>query len=323
MSGKSPTQAMTRAIDRARESLFPARMEKWLALGFIAFLAGLGEGGGGYGFNWPFSGKSGGPFGSGGGGKSATPEPDFTETWREGVGWIQDHLALVIALGGVVLVLGFGLGLVLTWLSSRGKLMFVESVIHDRYQVKEPWARLRAPAWAIFKFRVLLAVVSLLLVLTALGVGFAIAIEELRTGNFGSKSLLGALVCGGVALFTFTPLVLISALLEDFAIPVFYLRGGTLSEAWATVRRDVLAGNLGPLLVFYLLKVVLGVGTLILGMLAACLTCCVAALPYLSSVALLPAHVFFRSYSLYFLEELGVAVFPARPPPFEAFGYPR
>ena len=85
----------------------------------------------------------------------------------------------------------------------------------------------------------------------------------------------------------------------------------------------MLADNLGPLLLFYLLKVVMGVGFLILGMLTACLTCCLAALPYLSSVALLPAHVFFRSYSLYFLEELGVRVFPAPPPPFEAFSYPR
>jgi hypothetical protein len=313
---------MTRAIERARATLFPARMEKWLALGFIAFLAGLGEGGGGYGFNWPFNGKSSGPLGSGGGRKSATPEPDFAQTWREGMAWIQDHLALVIALGSGALVFGFGVGLVLTWLSSRGKLMFVESVIHDRYQVKEPWARLRAPAWSIFKFRVLLAALSLLLLLAALGAGFAVAFEEIRTGNFGSKSLVGALVSVGIALVTFAPFILISLLLEDFVIPVFYLRGGTLSDAWATVRREVLAGNLGPLAVFYVLKVVLGAGALIVGMLAACLTCCVAALPYLSSVALLPVLVFFRSYSLYFLEELGIAVFP-RPPAYEAFGYPR
>ena len=314
---------MTRAIERARTSLFPVRLEKWLALGFIAFLAGLGEGGGSYGARWPFGGKSGGPFGSSGGGKSATPEPEFAETWREIMAWIQDHVALVIALGGAALIFGFGLGLLLTWLSSRGKLMFVESVIHDRYQVKEPWARLRAPAWDIFKFRVLLALSSLVVLFAALGVGFWMAFEELRTGNFGGKSVGAALVCAGIALVTLAPLAVISMLLDDFVIPVFYLRGGKLAEAWASVRREVLADNLGPLLLFYLLKVVLGVGFLILGMLTACLTCCLAALPYLSSVALLPAHVFFRSYSLYFLEELGVRVFPAPPPPFEAFSYPR
>ena len=114
---------MTR--DRARELLFPARMEKWLTLGFIAFLAGLGEGGGNYNFRWPGGGKMGGPFGSGGGGggKSATPDPTPAEMLREAMTWVHEHLALVIVLGSVALLFGFGLGLVLTWLSSRGKLM--------------------------------------------------------------------------------------------------------------------------------------------------------------------------------------------------------
>jgi len=40
-------------------------------------------------------------------------------------------------------------------------------------------------------------------------------------------------------------------------------------------------------------------------LLGCCLTCCVALLPYVSSVVFLPVHVFFRSYSLCFLEQFG------------------
>jgi hypothetical protein len=319
MSDKSPSAAMTAAIERARAQLFPARMEKWLALGFIAFLAGLGEGGGSYSFRWPFpSGSGSGPFG-----KSTTPDRSFTEIWREGLVWIQDHFGLVLGLAGGLLLVGLGLGLLLSWLSSRGKLLFVESVIHDRYQVKEPWQRLREPAWSVFKFRVALALLVFLSLLIAFGVGGLIALDELKTGEFGAKSLAGGLAMGAILSVTLFPLGLVSMLLDDFVIPVFYLRGGTLGSAWSTVRAEVLAQNAGPVLLFYLLKFVLGVGFVLLATLTACLTCCVAALPYLSSVALLPAHVFFRSYSLYFLEELGIAVFPPKPSTPEWPNYPQ
>jgi hypothetical protein len=40
-------------------------------------------------------------------------------------------------------------------------------------------------------------------------------------------------------------------------------------------------------------------------LLGCCLTCCLALLPYLSSVVFLPIHVFFRCYSLKFLEQFG------------------
>jgi hypothetical protein len=38
---------------------------------------------------------------------------------------------------------------------------------------------------------------------------------------------------------------------------------------------------------------------------ATCLTCCLAAIPYLGSVILLPLLVFDRAYPLYFLEQFG------------------
>lgn len=321
MSDKSASEAMTRAVERARSLLFPARMEKWLSLGFIAFIAALGESGGSYSFRWPF------PSGSGSGGsspssKSTTPEKLFHETWREGSVWIQEHLVLVVALGTLVLVFGLGLGLGLSWLSSRGKLIFVESVIHDRYQVKEPWQRLREPAWDLFKFRFALAMLVFLALILAFGVGALVAFDELKTGDLGGKSIAGGLAVAGILSVTVFPLGLISILLDDFVIPVFYLRGGTLGSAWALVRSEVLAGNAGALLLFYLLKIVMGMGFVLVATLTACLTCCVAALPYVSSVVLLPAHVFFRCYSLYFLEQLGIAVFPQQPPAAAYPSYP-
>jgi hypothetical protein len=55
-------------------------------------------------------------------------------------------------------------------------------------------------------------------------------------------------------------------------------------------------------------------------------TCCLAGLPYVSSVVFLPIFVFRRAYSLYVLQGLGKRVFPdVTPPPMWSepgrFGY--
>ena len=50
---------------------------------------------------------------------------------------------------------------------------------------------------------------------------------------------------------------------------------------------------------------VLWIPALLLILLGCCFTCCVALLPYLSSVAFLPIFVFFRCYSLGFLAQFG------------------
>jgi hypothetical protein len=307
---KSATEAMNRAIERARRMLFPARLEKWLALGLLTFLASLSDGGG-YGIRWP--GGDSWPWSKGG-----TPQ----EMLNNALDWLRAHASLAIALVSGTFAVGLGIALLLTWLSSRGKLMFLEAVIHDRHAVKEPWERLRAPAWEVFKFRCVLGLLTLVAITLALGAGGLLALDDFRSGAFGVATLAGGLVTLGVSLVTVLPLVLVSAVLDDFVIPVYYLRGGTLGSAWSSVRSEVLAGNVGPIVIFYLLKWLANAGFMILAVLAACLTCCIAALPYVSSVVLLPAHVFFRGYSLYFLEQLGVRVFPAEPPPAAFENYP-
>jgi hypothetical protein len=61
----------------------------------------------------------------------------------------------------------------------------------------------------------------------------------------------------------------------------------------------------GSFILFYLMKIVLGIAITIIGMMAVCLTCCMAAIPYLGTVILLPLIVFARCYPLCFLEQFG------------------
>ena len=53
------------------------------------------------------------------------------------------------------------------------------------------------------------------------------------------------------------------------------------------------------------MKIVLGLGAAMIIMLGTCLTCCLAALPYVYAVVFLPLFVFDRAYSLYFLRQFG------------------
>ena len=71
------------------------------------------------------------------------------------------------------------------------------------------------------------------------------------------------------------------------------------------MRESLLAGRGGTFVLYLLKKLVIGlaVGSITFGVV--CATCCIAALPYVGTVILLPLHVFVRSYSLYFLGQFG------------------
>ena len=114
-------------------------------------------------------------------------------------------------------------------------------------------------------------------------------------------------------------------LFEDFVVPAMYLRRQRVLEAWSAVRREVLAGQVGTIILYFLMKLVLAVGVGFIALVVTCLTCCLAALPYVGSVILLPLLVFRRSYSLCFLGQFGPGwrcfsepIQPPLPPPFAA-----
>ncbi len=56
---------------------------------------------------------------------------------------------------------------------------------------------------------------------------------------------------------------------------------------------------------YFLFKILLGLGLVLISCVVTCLTCCIAALPYIGAVILLPAHVFRRCYSIGFLSQFG------------------
>jgi hypothetical protein len=281
------------AIERTKQILFrPFDIGKWFVLGFCAFLAQLGEGGGGV--NFPNT--SGGQGGGGQGGD---------EAFKEMAQWLQDNLAFVLGIALVGLVVIIAISAVLQWLGARGKFMFIDGIVHNRGAVVAPWNEYRREGNSLFFIRFVIGIITFLLFVVLVAGGILLALPDIRDGKFGIGAVLALAV--GIPLLLLIGLAssVIQLIISDFVAPIMYLRRLTALEAWNVCRQDVLAGRIGTFVLYFLFKIVLGFAIGIMAIIGFCLSCCLAAIPYLGTVILLPLFVFSQAYPLYFLEQFG------------------
>jgi hypothetical protein len=315
----SAADAISQAVERSKQLLFPVKIDKWFALGFTVFMAQCGES---QGMNVPTNfgspPTSGLPSGS---------SSSFQKTIEDAIRSFNTDVLLYVSLALAGIVLSFGVWVLILWFSSRAKLMFVESVIWDRVDVGQQWTRAADLGASLFKFRTALAAIGAVLGLLALGGGLLIALPDLRTGAFfGSHAIIAYAIFGLSFFFLALPLAIVGLLLDDFVVPLMVVRNVRVGEAWHLCRSQFLSGNVGGVILFYLLRMVLSMGVAMLTMIATCLTCCLTAVPYLGTVILLPIFVFYRTYPLYYLEQRGIPIFPQPEPAwaqYEEWRFPR
>lgn len=287
-----------RALDRVKLVLFqPFDLGKWFVIGFSAWLAFLGEGGGGGGgFNFDF------PFGSSHQGRGARHE--LERAWDFVVSNCYWILPLVVA----VVVLCLVLWVLFTWLSSRGRFMFLHCVALNKAEVVEPWNRFGREANSLFLFRIVLGLISMVLILPLVALGAVIGWKMFAAGRPtvpGVLELVG-LVLGVILLaILFT---LIEKLTTDFVVPLMYLRRRLCRECWGELL-GLLRTYAGEFILWLLFQIVLGIAIAAIVVAVILLTCCCAgclmAIPYLGTVLLLPILIFGRSYSLHYLAQFG------------------
>ncbi len=265
----SAAEAIMPALQNVKRVLLsPFSVRKWLKLGLIAFLAGVMGGGG--------SGGGGGPSGTGG--------LDFDHVGRQIVEWYQAHTDAIIA-GAVGLgIVGLAVFLIMLYVSSIFRFIFMESVITTETRIRESWHRNKAEGLAYMWWRIGFGLASLLLV--ALLVGGPVTILVLfvigpaRGGGFTAVG--GAIVLVLVAIFfaLICALVigLISAMTRDFVLPLMYLRRIGAVAGWRAFW-PILCGNKLGFLIYFLLKVVLAIAAGIAGMFGAIIGLLVAVIP--------------------------------------------
>lgn len=295
----SVTDPLSKAFARTKMMLFPMRAAIWFTLGFVAWLAHLGEGGGGS-FNIPDTSGRGR-----GGGSGLKPAVD----------WVLDNLSLVLIIVIAAIVIGGTLALVMLWVSSRAKFMFIDCIVKNEAKVEEPWRRFAERGKDLFWVRLWLSVAGFALLAIALSVGVLLAWADIKSGVFGTGAILGLVVGFAILLILAIPLGIASFLLEDFVVPAMYLNDESAGPAWRRVKSGILAGNLGTIVLYWLMKLAVGFAVGMISAIGTCLTCCLAALPYLGTVIFLPLFVFTRSYALYFVNQFGPEwrLFPEEP----------
>ena len=287
------SDALSRAWQHTKTMLFqPFDPGKWMILGFSAWLARL--------LSWGSSGGGGTDFKTDGGDwHSGDLNAFFNETWA----WMLEHLWLVGLLSMLVIALVV-LVAVLTWISSRGKFIFLDNVLRDQAEVVEPWKRFRRLGNSLFGFRLVMGLTQLLacLGIVTWGLGWAYASPD------GWSSILYPLI--GLAVFLFllsAAMGLISFFLDAFVVPIMHRRDITVWQAWS-VFGGLLASHPGVFVLCTLLLAVLAIAVFVVLFMVGLLTCCVGwlllAIPYIGTVLILPILVTYRYFTADILAQL-------------------
>jgi phosphate starvation-inducible membrane PsiE len=285
----------------------PFDIGKWFALGFSAWLASLGEGGGG-----SYSGGSGNFGGGGEEGGDITMDGMLTgmeEAWAPVREFFQQYGGIVIAIVLVVVLIGVALGIVLLWLRSRGKFMLLDNVLRNRALVTEPWQVWRQHANSLFRWSLGYGIICLLITLGLLALSWPLVIKPcVEARAFVMESAGG--IATIVLLFMVFGLVsfFISRFLNDFIVPIMYRHDLTATEAWRKFL-GLYHSNMGRFLAYGLFVLVLqlcaGMAMLALILFTCFIAGCLMGIPYIGAVVLLPVTVFFRLYGVEYLAQFG------------------
>lgn len=312
------------ALERVKMMLFkPFDPGKWFTIGFCAWLASLGEGGGGGGFNSGFNNS----FNNRNSGSGGSAGDSLRHGYHQARDYVMNNLDWIIPAAAAAMILLLAMWVLILWLSSRGRFMFVQCVALDKAEVGEPWNRFEREANSLFWFRLAVGLFGMVVMLPLLAF---IAAGIVRMVLRGEPDVGGIMLAAGLGLVLLAAAIvfaLIGKLTEDFVVPILFLRGGTCLAAWREFL-GLLADNAGLFTLYILFQIVLGmaIGVIVLG--AVLITCCIAgclmAVPYLGTVVVLPVLVFKRSYSLCFLRQFGPGydVFPPASPAPPATGLP-
>jgi hypothetical protein len=298
----SVTNAARDAIEHTRRNLFPVRVEKWLVLGFLAFLDQCGRtlngGGGGSGGDGHHGGWPGGPRGLG---------EKVTETVNTATAWLSAH-AVEVTLGVILgLVAIAGVLAAVLWINSRGTFMYLDNVASGRFEVSRPWTRHAAPAQSYFGWRFGLSLAMLFVLLFGAGLVAVAAVAFVRgrlegaAGGAAALALLPVLLLLALAL---PLLALASVALRDFVAPLQLTTGLRCGEA-ARVLESLVTQHPGAFVIYLLLKMVFSVAVGLTIFLGGCLTCCIGFLPIVMQALFQPLFYFERSWSLFLLRQMG------------------
>jgi hypothetical protein len=272
------------AFELMKKILFqPFDLKKWFVIGFGAWLANLASSGGS--FNYQFD------------------RHDEVRKLNEAISQIP-HSILVL---GIALLIFFVFALIVlfAWLRARGHFMLIDCIVKNRGAIAEPWREFQKEGNGYFLFSLVFALIFVVVAASAFLPLIIVAIKGDGHLNLHRDRLdIYELLAIAVWAFVILLLIMVWALIAGFMVPVMYRRRCRAYEGFRAVV-SLIAAHPGEIVLYCLFLIVLVVGTGLISCFAVCATCCVAALPYIGTVILLPVFVLLRSFSLVFLRQFG------------------
>ncbi len=281
--------------NRMTKALFkPFNLGKWFIVGFTAFLAGLLDG----------------HNGSGGLKISDSNKIDWGDVFATPLyfwEWLMDHPGWLTFIMFIIPVI-IAIVVVLTWISSRGKFMFLDNVVHDRAKVTQPWNDYRMHGNSLFVWRLVFGIICLSIIGLFIFLFFNLA-YDIHVHDFEVAAHVPSLV--GIiflALITVIVIAYVSLFLSDFIVPIMYRDNLTATQAWHKFL-SIFSRHWISFILYGILILFLNIIVVIFVILAIIFTCCVGLLlliiPYINAVVTLPISYTFRAFSVEFLEQFG------------------
>jgi hypothetical protein len=285
---------LSRAWHRMQSVLFrPFNLSLWFALGFTAFLSELLNGYGGV--NNKFSDK-----------KFSGLE-EVLQVPFDVRDWLLEHPNWMVLIAMAV-ALAIGVVVVLLWLSSRGKFMFLDNVVNRQALITRPWQEFRELAKSLWLWRMAIGAIIVALVGLLLYQGW----QELYH-QYNSDMDIWTLLA--VVMKTITLLVLLALvsgyilLLQDhFIVAIMYKHRCSAEEAWhrlMSLHWEYFGSFILYGLFILLLQLAVLIAVVFIGLMTCCLGFILLLIPYIGSVILLPITYTFRALSVEFLAQFG------------------
>ena len=291
MNGSEPRieifKPFGQAFELMKKILFqPFDLRKWLVIGFAAFLASLSGG-----FTSSFNPLS----------RWSTREDNkaiaesFHDVWSDGQ--TEWWVIALIAVGALIIL---ALVLVVAWVGARGRFIFTDCIVRNRAAIVVPWKEFRVEANSFFIFSVL----AFLTLITFAVVGIlGLALPLILRGH-GARPGTALLILFFVFLFIVACLTFGFALTLQLMVPVMYRQRCRAMDAFGQTLR-LIGAHPGPVLLYMLFFLVLVMAAAVSSCAVTCVTCCIAAIPYIGAVILLPITVTLGAFSLLFLRQFG------------------
>ena len=270
------------AFELMKKILFqPFEFKKWLVIGFAAWLANLGAGGGGIGdFNYPNNRREG------------------AQKFNETIGQIPQPVLIT----GICVVICVVLLLIVlfAWLRARGRFIFADCIVRNRAAIVEPWKEFRAEGNSLFLFSLLVTLVIVPVIVIA---GLVLVVPFIPGGDH-SEPGVGFWIGISLTVFISVCLIFIWTLASQLMVPIMYRQRCRAPLAFAQAV-DLVSSHPGPVLLYVLFLLLLAVAAVLMSCAVTCVTCCIAAIPYVGTVILLPIPVTLGAFWLLFLRQFG------------------